>query len=142
MPNKVLQAIPVTGRVPTGDYNVIDARLSANENVARIEFWIARAIGTKLVKTYPNRQWSVNVDGPNEVMVIQCPSLSTRKGYVIRISGLSIPQLEEKAVRAAGEILERYGVTRGRNQDPNEFDHLPQTVRDEVIAPDAAPEPI
>lgn len=130
------------GREPIVDYNQLYVTDSEDNNIAKIEFWMAKEIGTKLMAEYPNRQWAVDVDARNKVVIVMCPSLSTRRGFHIHIQGLTLKQIQIKAVRAAGEILERFGVTRGRKQDPNEFDHLPQTVRDEVIAKDAAPDPL
>lgn len=130
------------GRAPIVDYNQLYITDSEDNNVAKIEYWMAKEIGTKLMAEYPDRQWAADVDARSEVVVIMCPSLSTRRGYHLHIRGLTLKQIQIKAVRAAGQILERFGISRARKVDPNQFDHLPQTVRDEVISKDAMPDPL
>ena len=130
------------GREPIADYNQLYITDSEDNNLAKIEYWMAKEIGTKLMQVYPNRQWAVDFDARSEIVVILCPSLSTRRGFHIHIRRLTLPQIQEKAVRAAGEILERFGISRAKKVDPNQFDHLPQTIRDEVISKDAMPDPL
>lgn len=128
------------GREPVKDYNEVNLLETDDAKRSKLEYWTAKQIGEALIAAYPNRQWECIVDIDAEVLIIKCPSLSLTKGYYLALDR-TINDLQIAAKRAAGEILERYGVTRGRVTDAKMFDALSQ-VRDEVIAPDAAPEPI
>lgn len=126
------------GSTPFRDFNAVNPEDSHEKKAAQLEFWIAKQIGEDLVKTYPNRQWHVDVDSRNETIVISCPSLSKRMGYRINMRRDPIAALLPRCRRAAGEILERYGITRGRIIDPYDIEQMPRDLRDDVISPDAA----
>lgn len=126
------------GNKPFTDYNVAVPEQSHDKKVAAVEFWIAKKIGEDLMHTYPNRQWHVDVDTRNETIVISCPSLSKRMGYRLNMKKETIAQLLPRCRRAGGEILERYGVTRGRIIDPYDIEQMPRDLRDDVISKDAA----
>jgi len=120
-----------------GDYNVIDEMESENQKVAKMEMWIAKKLGTSLVNKYPNRQWGVQVNVRDGILVILCPSLSNEKGYHIHMKGDTINHLELRAIQAAGEILERYGVSRDRNVDERDIEaSLKFNFKDEALAMD------
>jgi hypothetical protein len=128
------------GRAPVIDYNEVNLLETDDAKRAKLEYWIAKRVGEALIGAYNNRQWECIVDLDARVLVVKCPSLSLTKGYYLNL-GRPIHELCAAAVRAGGEIMERYGITRGRITDSKMFDALPQR-RDEVIAKDAAPEPI
>ena len=121
------------GRSPIIDYNEIREHDSWDAKCAKLEYWTAKQIGGKLAAVYPGREWGVDADLRNEMLVITCPSLSLVKGYHLPMNGDTIAELQRRAVRAAGSILERYGVSRGRIIDPMALENLPRTLRDEVI---------
>lgn len=125
------------GRQPIVDYNGMIIGESADADTMRMEYWLAKQVGADLVKHYPNRQWLVDADIKNEVIVISCPSLSKRMGYRIHIKRETVAQLLPRTRRAAGEILERFGVSRGRVIDPASLEAFPRDVRDDAIAKDA-----
>lgn len=118
------------------DFNAPQAEESFESKAIQVEYWMAKQIGTDLVKHYPNRQWGVDVDSRNGVIVISCPSLSKREGYRIHIKRDTIADLLPRCRRAAGAILERFNVTRGRIIDPYTFEAMPRDVRDDVICAD------
>jgi hypothetical protein len=118
------------------DFNAPQAQESFEEKAMRTEYWIAKQIGIDLVKTYPNRQWHVDVDSRNKVIVISCPSLSKREGYRLHMRRDCIAELLPRCRRAAGAILERFNVTRGRLIDPTTFEAFARDVRDDVICSD------
>jgi hypothetical protein len=126
------------GAEPIKDFNAPQKAESHEEKAMRLEFWIAKQIGSDLMKTYQNRQWSVDVDSRNQVIVISCPSLSKRMGYRIHMRRDTIADLIPRARAAAGEILERFGASRSRLIDPSSLETFARDVRDDAIAPDAS----
>jgi hypothetical protein len=120
------------------DFNVVQPGLSHEQKAEALEFWIAKRIGEDLVKTYPGRQWTVNVDTRNESIVINSPSLSKRMGYRINMRRDSIAALLPRTRKAAGEILERFGQSRGPSVDVYSVEDMPRDVRDDVISKDAS----
>lgn len=132
----------MNGRQITADFNEIRLDEGTEERRAKLEMWIAKRVGEVLMKVYDQRQWGVEVDVDNGVLIVTCPSLSLTKGYHIHLGRYNMHELQTRAVRAAGEILERHGITRARTMDGGVFEHLPKTLRGDTIAPDAAPEPL
>jgi hypothetical protein len=125
------------GREITDDFNEISIFELSGVKRAKLEMWIAKDIGTTLVKHYPNRQWGVRVDLEGYMVIITCDSISLTKGYHIHMLNRSLSQLCDRAKEAAGEILERHGVSRSRKFDADILEALPRDVRDEVIASDS-----
>ena len=141
-PSTRLALPPTTKRGPDtvwADYNEIRIEDSVDERTAKLEQWIAMRIGTVLMKHYNQREWKVMVDVAGGIMIIGCDSISNYKGYHIHLNK-TIHQLEERAIMAAGEILERHGVSRSKKFDIIET--LARNAMDEVIAADAEAEPI
>ena len=118
------------------DFNTPQPGESHEEKAVRLEFWVAKQIGTDLVKHYPNRQWHVDVDSRNQIIIISCPSLSKREGYRLNMKRDTVAELLPRCRRAAGAILERFNVTRGRIIDPYTLEAMPRDVRDDVICED------
>lgn len=124
------------------DYNEIRPEDSHDTRKAKMEAWIAKRVGEKVAQKYPNREWKVIVDIPNEMLILACDSVSNVKGYHIKMVGYTIKQLQKKAVYAAGEILERHNITRNRIFDEDILETLDRDFMDSVITPDSAAEPI
>lgn len=140
MSNKRIHIIGETkGSQPIVDFNgVVIAEGDEEAIKLRTEYWIAKQIGVDLMKTYPNRQWLVDVDTQNQVVVISCPSLSKRMGMRLHMRRDTVADLIPRARRAAGEILERFGVSRGRSIDALAIEAMKRDVRDDVVSKDAA----
>lgn len=130
------------GSIITGNFNRVEIIDEEHAKVAAEQYRIAQAIGARLVKAYNNRQWKVVVDIDNGILIIGCDSLSNNKGYHIHIVGKTLHDLEEQALRAAGEILERHGVSRLALFNPDTFEDMPRDLRDDVIGPDSMAEAI
>lgn len=130
----------INGREITKDYNTIYLHEGTDERRAKLEMFIAKRVGEKVAATYPNRQWMIDVDLPNQMICVQCPSVSMTKGYHLHFNRRTLHDLQLAAVKAAGEILERHNVSRARVFDQDILETLPRDLRDNVIAPDAAPE--
>ena len=123
------------GKDPLKDYNAPSLDISYEANQIRTEYWIAKQIGTALVKKYPNREWSVDVDTKNEVIVICCPALTKRMGYRVHMKRDNVAKLIPRCIRAAGEILERYGVSRSPIIDPRTMESYDRYLWDDVKNP-------
>lgn len=121
------------GKDSLTDYNGAVSGESHEEKAVRVEYWMAKQIGTDLVKHYPNRQWHVDVDTRNQTIVVSCPSLSKREGYRLNMKRDTVADLLPRCRKAAGEILERFGASRNRIIDPYTFESMARDVRDDVI---------
>jgi hypothetical protein len=119
------------------DYNEINLLETEEAKQAKVEMWIAKNIGDELMKVYPNREWGIRVNIEGAVVIITCDSLSVEKGYHIHMVGRTIHQLQAKAVNAAGEILERHGITRNKHIDEDIFETLKRDSGDNVITEDS-----
>jgi hypothetical protein len=126
----------------TGNYNEVEIYDAEHERISKEQMRVAQAIGTKLVKRYNNRQWKVIVDLKNCVLIIGCDSISNVKGYHIHTIGRTLHDLEELAVKAAGEILERHAISRDKKFNPDNLEGLIRDQFDNVITPDSKAEPI
>ena len=58
------------------------------------------------------------------------------------MKGRTLHELGERALQAAGEILERHAVTRSKLFNPDNLEGLIRDQFDNVITPDSAAEPI
>jgi len=123
------------------DYNQIEVEDSEDERKAKLEQWIAKRIGTELMKAYNQREWKVIVDIPGRMVIIGCDSVCNYKGYHIRMEHRSIEEIIQRAKMAAGEILERHNVSRSKRFDAAALDAFARDARDSIIGPDAAAEP-
>lgn len=124
------------------DYNQIHIEDSLDERKAKLEQWMAMRVGSRLMKDYNQRQWKVIVDLEGGMLIVACDSISSYKGYHIKLEGRTIDELERRAVMAAGEILERHNVSRERRFNADTLETLARNSRDEVIAPDSDAEPV
>ena len=130
------------GRDPIFDFNAVQIGASHEIQAEQLEYWMAQQIGADLCSVYKNRQWGVDVDTRNKMIVIVAPSLSKAMGYHLHIrDGETMKQLLVRTRKAAGEILERHNVSRARDTDPLIIEQgLARDSRDNVIADDALPE--
>lgn len=131
------------GAEPVRDYNRIELDDPEDVNRAKLEYFYAKNIGTTLTNAYKGRMWGVMYDSKNGILVITCPSVSSTKGYHLHVKNDTLHVLQERAIKAAGEILERYGLSRARVVDEHAIEALPRTGKDEVVTAspsDTAPE--
>lgn len=85
---------------------------------------MAKDIADTLNNHYPGHLWAVNVDGPNGVANIRDLLLSGQMGYVLKLVNMfSASDFKRDVIRAGGEILERYRMTRGR-LDEGQYENL------------------
>lgn len=122
----------------TDDYNQIWIHEDDDQRTAKLEMWIAKHIGEHLVEHYPKRQWGVEVDIPAQMVIVMCPSVSQNKGYHLHMRGDNIEGLCKRAEMAAGEIMERYGLSRNRVFNPDQLETLHRLRHnDEAVTPDS-----
>lgn len=132
------------GKNSITDWNQIQHGASHETKADALDFAIAKEIGTYLCGRLPNREWGVNVDVRNCMIVIGQPHLSRYMGYHLHFKqGETMPQLLARCYMAACEILERFNVSRAKKTDPAEIEiGIKRDLRDEAVSPDAKPEPV
>lgn len=82
------------------------------------DFAMTKAIGEVLARHYPRIPWGVRVDSAQGVAMIQVAHLMGATGhYVIHLSKLAVDPGFKSVIRAGGEILERFGISRSRSAD-------------------------
>lgn len=76
---------------------------------------MAKQIADVLGRHYPNHPWMVHVNGKQGIAVIRNRMLSGQWGYVLKLKDvISATDLDAKAMKAGGEILERFRLKRGQ----------------------------
>jgi hypothetical protein len=79
------------------------------------DYVMARSLAEALHRHYPNHLWGVNVEGRTGLITIRNLYLSGQWGYVLKLGDVySQSSLERDAVRAGGEILERFAMARAQ----------------------------
>ena len=101
---------------PSGDIvsNLADANRNINEMV------LSKNIADAICKKYPIEQghrWGIHVRADQGVCYIYNLNLSFDYGFTLKLSQLVNDPDFKEAVKAAGEILERYNVRRSRLGD-------------------------
>ena len=77
---------------------------------------MCKGIGGAIMKEYPDRKWYVEVLDKCRVCYIKIPDISMEYGVSILLTGSVVPDTR-RCVRAAGELLERFTLTRGRTDN-------------------------
>lgn len=93
--------------------------MSGMSGVPFADLALAAAVYHKLDAHYPGHQWRVNADHETGIVTVQLLYLDTLRhnakwGYVIHIDRLSGDPTLRAAVKAGGELLERFGLPRRR----------------------------
>lgn len=94
---------------------------SMQQNLRDIE--LAKAMSEVLQHHYPGHSWGVNVDGAQGIATIKNFRLSGNWGFVLHLKQFSSSEYARRVVMAAGELLERYRLSRGHFRQA-EFDAL------------------
>lgn len=78
----------------------------------------ARTMAEALHAAYPGHFWAVSCDGKTGMADVRNLALSGNWGFRIKLSGIySASQFKKDVVKAGGEILERFSLSRGRLND-------------------------
>lgn len=75
---------------------------------------LTKRYGEALEKKYPGWLWTINPDEDGGVIYIYSLRLSGEYGFVLKTGEVENDAHEKAAIRAGGEILERYGIRRGK----------------------------
>lgn len=101
------------------DSNILLANEYATKNDA-MDLALSKDLGEALNSQYPGHLWGVRVQGEQGIATIHNLMLSAEWGYVLLLSkSYSASDLRQRAIKAGGEILERFKVVRGRLNDDN-----------------------
>ena len=92
----------------------------------------ARSVAEVLHRHYPGHLWAVHASADTGIVTIQNLRLSGRWGFVIRLQELNRDRTLRMVVRAGGELLERWRLSRGQFRE-NEIEDRPVNVRGELI---------
>jgi hypothetical protein len=87
---------------------------SARKEIKRIA--LQRDIGGAIAKAYPHINWYINVSEDCSLLTIQIPDISQKFGYQMAIRDIK-EVLMRKAKMAAGEVLERFNLSRDALKD-------------------------
>lgn len=68
-------------------------------------------IGHAIGKAYPDVKWMVSINWPGRVAQIVAPDITDQYGMVVHLN-CSLLELESKSVKMAGELLERFRISR------------------------------
>lgn len=82
---------------------------------------ICIAVGEDLTATYPGYFWNVGANSEAGTVVVSLAipgdNANTTRGFLLHISSLMGPDGQKKVRAAGGELLERWGLPRGRAPD-------------------------
>ena len=93
---------------------------------------IENRIGLILSKIYPNRQWYIDAMPDQGVLVVKCATISMDYGMTIHLTHNMI-EVEKRAKAAAGELLERFELSRRRNASGVDDLDLKRDIRGQVL---------
>ena len=93
--------------------------MSGMDGVPFADLALAAAVYHKLDAHYPGHQWRVSADHEAGIVTVQLLYTdllrhNAKWGYVIKIDRLNGDPTLRAAVRAGGELLERFGLSRER----------------------------
>lgn len=92
----------------------IDSPEAAMHRYAQDVQW-AKQLSEALQRAYPGHLWAVNVETRTGLISIRNLYLSGNWGYVLKMGNVySASSMERDAVRAGGEILERFKLNRAQ----------------------------
>ena len=85
---------------------------------------MAKGMAEALHAAYPGHMWAVTCDGKIGFADVRNLALSGSWGFRIRLSDIySASAFRKDVIRAGGEMLERYRLSRGRF-DENQYNNL------------------
>lgn len=84
----------------------------------------SRQVSERLNASFPGYLWAVHCQWRQGILIVRNLSVSAKYGFVIKLLPIaSASELEALAVKAGGEILERFRLSR-RRFDGDEYDSM------------------
>jgi hypothetical protein len=94
---------------------------------------MAKEIADTLNTHYPGHLWAVSVDGSNGVANIHDLMLNGQWGYVLKLVNIfSASDFKKDVIRAGGEILERFRMSRGAFNE-SQYNQLATTFAGDFV---------
>jgi hypothetical protein len=88
--------------------------IAPDDQARALDMSLAKQIAEALHRHYPQQLWGVNVEARTGLITIRNLYLAGNWGYQLKMGRMySASSLEKDAVRAGGEILERFRMSRG-----------------------------
>ena len=81
---------------------------------------LCKQLGHVIMQAYPNRRWYVEVFDKGKFAVVKVPEISMDYGVGVDLSTESVDN-EVIIKRAAGELLERFKLTRGKTNNEDVY---------------------
>lgn len=91
---------------------VISDAASISKEATKIKH--CKNVADVLFQAYPGHLWGVQLSEDSSVTEIRCFGLSGDHGFTLHTDKLNGDTLKRKVLWAGGEILERFGMDRGR----------------------------
>ena len=89
--------------------------LTGAPDIAALDFAIARDMAEILHAIYPDHAWAVTCESDKGIATVRNLALAGNWGFVLKLADLySAASWKKMVVRAAGEVLERFHLRRGR----------------------------
>ncbi|HOX27378.1 MAG TPA: hypothetical protein PLL30_17030 [Candidatus Krumholzibacteria bacterium] len=83
--------------------------------LAALEFNLCKEVAETLFQAYPGHLWAVNPEGNGSIIVVRNVSLTGQWGFVLHVPAIySASEFKKNVIRAGGEILERYQMSRSQ----------------------------
>ena len=92
---------------------------------------LCRRMGAILQKHYPGIRWYVDVNINGGVSNIRCADISMSHGIYLHLLCSEI-ELERRVVKAGGEILERFTVSREK-QSVRDISHIAKNAKGDAM---------
>ena len=88
---------------------------------------VCRHFGAAITKAYPGRRWLIEVLDKGHLCYIKIPTISMEYGIAVKLSK-TLRSDTINCVRSAGELLERFKLTRGQTDNIDVF-QLPSNYK-------------
>lgn len=94
-----------------------DDLLTDAPQIAANDMVMAKNMADALHTTYPGHLWAVSCNGQSGMADVRNLALSGTWGFRLKLKNIySASEFRKDVIRAGGEILERYRLSRGRLQ--------------------------
>ena len=112
--------------------SLIEVPTAADYRNARWQVDIESRLGHALANLYPNRDWYIDANPAQGVVTVKCASISMDYGMVVHLTH-DMFEVERRAKLAAGELLERFRLSRSRQTNGVDNDELKRNIKGEVL---------